>query len=301
MAWSFTHSGWIDAPHIVEEQMKLLPMPFMKGNAPFLDEKKTVLLYDAVRQVSGGEIISGPQGIGDCVSWGWTGADEIIQAVQILQQRAEGRQFQAFKRQATEAIYALSRVEIGGQRGSRSDGSTGIWAARAVSTKGTLSRDYLAAKTGKGDYDPSRAKQWGASGLPDDFEPEALQHLIKTVSKVLSFEEAAAAIQNGYPVPVCSNIGYHMDRDGQGFGRRNPRDPWNHCMLFCGVRWDRPGLAMANSWGMQSFTGPIDLNQPRNVIWVEPKDVDLMLRQGDSYAASQHMGYPEQDLVSWEH
>ena len=97
-------------------------------------------------------------------------------------------------------------------------------------------------------FDPRRARDWGRAGLPDDLEPEARQHLVRTVSLVRTFAEARAALANGYPVAVCSGQGFSMTRDRDGFCA--PRGQWNHCMCFIGATGGRrPGLCCLQSWG----------------------------------------------------
>jgi hypothetical protein len=297
--------GWIDNQPAVESVLAELPYPlFSSAGRELLNQSATddpVLLYDIFREVIKSDPPSGPQAIGDCVSWGWGNLVNYVAAVQIHQQLKSGQLTAAeavalieeYQEACTEAIYALSRVEVGGQRGSRSDGSVGAWAAKAVSTYGTLSRKKC------GPYSGQRAKDWGASGLPDNLEPEAKQHLIKTVSQVKSFDEAFAAIGNGYPVAVCSNQGFTMTRDSEGFC--SPSGRWDHCMLFMARRSDRPGLCCSQSWGPKTPQGPLALNQPGNTFWVDAKVADRMLGQGDSFTGSQFQGYEAQDLVSWKH
>ena len=120
---------------------------------------KTTLLYKAFKDVNGGSYIDYPaQTIGDCVSHGFGHGVDLLEAVQI----ALGHKTEAFKQTATEAIYGMARVDIGGERGSYSDGAVGAWAAKAVSTIGTVNRDVV------GPYDGNRAKDWGANGVPAD-------------------------------------------------------------------------------------------------------------------------------------
>ncbi len=313
--------GWVDSPEEVEKHLPCLRIPEFKAAAPPAQENKEVLLYEVVRAALGKDAPAGPQQIGDCVSWGWGNLVNYIAALQIFQElksqnllfippdlteqelkvitEARAMVTREYQECATESIYGFSRVEIGGQRGSYSDGSTGIWGSRAVTELGTLSRPYLESKGLGGAYNPNRAKDWGAKGVPDDLEPQARQHLIKTTSRVKSYTEAVAAIQNGYPVAVCSNRGFTTTRDSQGFCR--PMGVWNHCMLFVANRIDRPGLCCSQSWGPNMPDGPLDKNQPTNTFWVDAQVVDSMLAQGDSYTGGPFMDYPIQDLISWRH
>ena len=308
-------TGWLDMPDEVAAMQPLLTMPDLKGNEPTYDPAKEVLLYKIFREIVGTDAPKGPQKIGDCVSWGWGNLINYAQATQIYQDlKAKGligSSYSILDREAaitarlqyqetaTEVMYAFSRVEIGGQKGSYSDGSTGIWASRAATEKGSLSRPYLESKGLGGAYNPNRAKDWGAKGVPDNLEPDAFQHILKTTTPVRAAKDAIGQIQNGYCVAVCSNQGFTTTRDSQGFCK--PDGVWNHCMLFIANRFDRPGLLCSQSWGPMMPNGPIALDQPDNTFWVDIDIVDRMLRQNDSYTGSVFQGYPDQDFADWHH
>lgn len=331
---SNTEFGWIDNQPAVEHVLSTLPQPIFKSAAPSLmdtaSEDKETLLYLNFRKVTGGDAPKGPQQIGDCVSWAWSNFINNLQITQIIDKLAEvsatlAGEFLVTPEEAwsaelkdtidgiktdsqyeyqeicTEATYGLSRVEVGGQRGSYQDGSVGAWAAKAATDWGYISRMYLENKlgAGQGKYNPDRAKKWGAQGLPNDLEPEAKTKVCKTVSLVTSFEEAAAAIKNLQTVPVCSNRGFTMTRDNQGFC--SPQGVWYHAMLFCGVRYDRPGLLCSQSWGPNTPSGPRYKDQPDNTFWVDANVVDYMLRQRDSFTGNNFSGYIKRNYVSWAH
>ncbi len=253
---------------------------------------KVALLYEAVRKVWGRDIDAGPQEIGDCVSWGFGGCVDTLACLEVVAGEQEEHSWDL--RTCTEALYALSRVEYGELDGSYEDGSVGAWAAAAVVKGGTLSRKRL------GGYDPRRAKEWGARGLPDDLEREARQHVVKTTSLVRSWEELKAALANGYPIAVCSNQGFSLTRDSKG--RCRPEGQWMHCMKFLGYRDDGWSAALCvNSHGEDSPSGPKgDFDIPSNSWWVDAATVNYMLRQGDSYALSSFSGYPKRDYtLTW--
>lgn len=290
--------GWTPAPAEVERLLMAGLETPLKGQLS-LDPNKEVLLYKVFRDAVGRDAPKGPQGIGDCVSWGWSNLINYIQAVQIDQAKKNGLVVPEFQEIMTEATYAFSRVEVGGQKGSYSDGSVGAWAADAAKRFGYLSRAYAASKGLSPDYDKNRAKEWGAKGVPDNLEPEAALHLCKSVAMVQSFDEAATFIQNGYPVAVCSDQGFTMTRDSQGFCK--PQGTWYHCMLFMAVRFDRPGLCCSQSWGANTPDGPLALDQPDNTFWVDSATVTRMLKQRDSFAGSPFDGYMPQDFTDWKH
>jgi hypothetical protein len=311
--------GWIENPHEVNATLATMPAPLFV-NAPGASELKIkgndpVLLYKNVRAVIGTDAPKGPQGIGDCVSWGFGGMTNYFQCVQIsIALRDEGlfgspqeeqNEFlksigiSTYEEIATESIYALSRVEVGGQRGSYSDGSVGAWAAKALTDYGLLSRPELSRLGLSPDYNPKRAKDWGAKGLPDNLEPTAKKHPYKIMSSVRSFNDLAKLIENGKPTAICSNRGFSMIRDRQGFCSQ--KGTWYHCMFAVAVRYDRPGALLAQSWGPNTPSGPTDLEQPDNTFWVDEKVLDGMLRQGDSFSGDEFEAYQSRDPSIWYH
>lgn len=267
-------------------------------------EKKTMILPEYLLKVQPSWTrIS--QGIGDCVSHGYEFACTLLMAIQAVLQK---RQFPAVV--ASEAIYGGSRVEARNQKfGGWSDGSYGAAAAKWVQQWGVVVRQDYSSTTGNPEHDlrvysAQKAKSWGAYGCggradAGKLDEVARLHPVQTTSLVTTFEEAAAAIRNGYPVPVCSNQGFTRTRDKDGFCR--PSGSWAHCMCFCGVRWDRPGLLCVNSWG-KSNSGvyyPKDLPEAIAVcsFWVDAKVCDSMLgRWKDSFALSQFVGFKRQRL-----
>lgn len=286
--------GWLDMPGEVEAYLEALAAdgrePLCEVAAANLDGTgtgKIVLLYQAARDVWGRDLDPGPQKIGDCVSWGWAGSVDLVGCVQA---KVGGEEYSWELRTCTEAVYGLSRVEVGGQRGSRSDGSTGAWAAGAVTKYGTISRQVL------GEYDPQRAKQWGADGIGGDNETLSREHPIKTATLVTTYNNARDVIANGYPIPVCSGQGFSMTRDAKGFCR--PQGSWAHCMKFVGVKDDEnPALLCMQSWGATTPDGPLgDIDIPTNSWWVDAETAERMLRGRDSYAISQFDGYPGQEI-----
>jgi hypothetical protein len=281
--------GWVRNPVEVDRVLATLPRPVFAAAAPHLASAgadRTTLLYKAFKDVNDGAYIDYPaQTIGDCVSHGTGHGVDLLECVQI----ALGHKAEELKQTATEAIYGMARVDIGGERGSYSDGAVGAWAAKAISTLGTLSRDVV------GPYSGRRAKDWGAHGVPADLKAKAVDHRVKTTSLVTTYEELEDALANGYPVTVCSNQGFTLQRDEDGFCQA--RGSWSHCMLIVGVRADkRPGACIFQSWGSNVPSGPLALDQPPNSFWADRRVVERMLAMQDSWALSNFDGYPGQAL-----
>ena len=290
MSMDFTNlGGWLQSPCAVGNVLTSLRRPFFAAAAPELTrsgEGKTVLLYKAFLEVNGGRYFDyPPQRIGDCVSQGFGHGIDLLEAVQI----ATGRKHDEFKQTATEVIYGLARVDVGGLHGDADDGAVGAWGAKAVTTFGTVSRDVI------GPYDGRRARDWGTWGVPRELLSKAAGHKVHTTSLVATYEELEDALSNGYPVTVCSGQGFVTERDADGFCA--PQGSWAHCMLIVGVRADRrPGACVFQSWGNDCPTGPLTLDQPPNSFWVDRPVVERMLAMQDSWSISAFDGYPAQVL-----
>jgi hypothetical protein len=196
------------------------------------------------------------------------------------------------------SVYAFSRVEVRGQRNLGGDGSYGGAAAKAVTKFGTLhyGLDYGGEKFT--DNSGLREKEWGRDGVPDRLEKYAANHKVSSVALVTDFEQAAKAIQNGYPVAVCSMQGFSMTlRDG---GYLSPMGTWAHCMMFVGVRWKpHPALLCVNSWG-DCYSGDVDKTLPvqfqRSAGWVRAETCTRMLKGEDSFALSGYSGFAPRKL-----
>lgn len=319
--------GYRPNPEATKQFLRSLPEPTIREAGPELFRPEATIrsestsyqsppsdgafpyraLRQTYKQVYGEDWRCGTQGIGDCVSWGWHHGIAIASAVEYQQKNAA-----EWKLPATEAIYGGARVEASGSPGDGarpyggwSDGSWGSAAAKWVHERGgVLFRDKY-EKFDLSVYSADRAKQWGAYGCGGKGDGEwadkvAKEHPAKRVALVRTFDEAAAAIRSGYPVPVCSMQGFSSKRDANGFAR--PSGSWAHCMCFIAVRYDHPGLLCLNSWGETWITGPkYPEDQPEGSFWVDVGTVNKMLAGEDSFAVSATDGFPFRPLdnASW--
>ncbi len=236
----------------------------------------------------------GAQKIGSCVGWGWALSCDILAACDIhVRSEAEvygGRVLEA-------SVYAFSRVEVRGQRNLGGDGSYGGAAAKAVTKFGTLHYGIDYGGDRFTDNSGTREKEWGREGVPDRLEKYAANHKVSSVALTTSFEDAARAIQNGYPVAVCSMQGFSMT---QREGYLTPMGSWAHCMMFAGVRWKPyPALLCVNSWG-DCYSGDVDKTLPvqfqRSAGWVRAETCTRMLKGEDSFALSGYSGFAPRKL-----
>ena len=285
--------GWVPDADAVHAVAATLPEPDFAATPAYRDVyagPENVFLWDASRKVLGRLIPPRDQGnVGSCVAFATASAIEHLLCVQAANGANE-----EFRDLAQEIIYGGSRVEIGGGR-IQGDGSVGAWAAKFVVEYGVLPRGVF----GRFDlraYDVPRCREYGRSGVPDELELEVRKHPVRAISNVKTWDEARAAIRNGYPVIVCSNQGFRPTRDADGFC--SPSGTWYHCMVLVGVRGgDRSGGFLLNSWGERYHSGPSGLGDPSPAgFWTDARVLDRMLRQGDSWAFSGVTGFPSRKL-----
>jgi hypothetical protein len=260
----------------------------LRQAAPYLFGGPTptdpVLLYKAWSDALGKFPDYPAQQIGDCVSFGHGHGNDLLQCIEIgLGEAVEYRETD------TEFIYSASR-EIAGILGT-GDGSYGAAAVKAMTTIGMVSREMLGTD---GAYSGDRAKMWGKTGPPHDAELNAASYKVGSAALVSTWDDLVAALSNGYPVTICTDQGFTLERDPAGFCTAS--GTWGHCMLLAGVRFDRPGACIIQSWGPDMPTGPTVLGQPSFSFWVERNVIEQILAEGDSWALSKAPAFTKRDL-----
>ena len=256
--------------------------------------KQPIVLFDALRALHP-NWVRWAQGIGDCVSWGYELGCTLVAAVDIYIRKEPWQWLGEF---ATEPIYGGARVEaLGKKSGGWGDGAYGAAAAKFVTQWGALHRIDYSLSTGDEShnltkYSKDKAKDWGNFGCGGKQDSGALDSMAKSqpvenAYKITTFEQAMVAIESGYPIPVCSSQGLGK-RDSEGFAPPI-RKPWHHCMCFAGVRYDKPGLLVSNSWGNSwGASGRVPGVEWDSVkkcsAWVDHETAGHMLARGDSYA-----------------
>ncbi len=298
------YGGWVADSHASSNFIRTQARPFLsqQNNAiKGTGQGRIVLLYKFFEEVTKSPLISHSQQIGDCTGHAFGLGIDVLTAVRIAMHNLPERWV---TKCATEIIYAGARVEAG-RRVIKGDGASGISAAEFIRNWGVLLRQpYLNGKYDYTTYSGKKARILGKEGVPDDLEPLCREHPVKTCSIVRTWEECRDAVANGYPVALCSNIGYcirhRRKRDSEGFLHRSRR-PWFHAMIILGVddSSSRPGALIQNSWGKNWIGGPIRYEQPKGSFWAEPEDVERALKQGDSLALSGYVGYPRVEIPDY--
>lgn len=285
--------GWVDDPQSVRsvaEGNRFCRFCDTEAFRAVYDGPDDVFLWEACRKATGDLLPPRDQkSVGSCVAFGTASAIEHLLCVQIANGASE-----EYRDLAQEVIYGGSRVEIGGGA-IRGDGSIGAWAAQFATKYGVVARGRYGSHDLR-EYDETRCRAFGRTGVPDELEPIAKQHPVKSASNVRNWYECRAAIRNGYPIAVCSNQGFAMQRDADGFCRAS--GTWMHCMAIVGIRGgSRPGAFLLNSWGPNAHSGPRGPGDPSPAgFWADAHIVDRMLKQGDSWAFSHAVGFPARKL-----
>jgi hypothetical protein len=284
--------GWLGVDAI--QQACASRFPALSATAPRLlsrsqpDSRSPLLLYKAWYDVLGNEPIYPAQQIGDCVSFGHGHASDLLQCVEIaLEARTVGEASPLDTGQAaaeyreidTEFIYATSREVAGILSGA--EGSYGAAAVKAMTSIGLVSREMLGEQ---GAYSGDRAQRWGRTGAPADLKLQAASFRLGSAALVSTWDELDGALASGYPVTICTDQRFCLTRDEQGFCK--PEGTLGHCMFIAGVRFDRPGACILQSWGPDVPTGPRALDQPSFSFWADRSVVEAILAQGDSWALS---------------
>lgn len=252
---------------------------------------------------------------GSCVSFGWAAGSYFAQCVDHM----TGKQPECPLLVATEPIYGGSRtaarlppVKFAGW----SDGSYGAAAARWVAgLKSGVGGIVYRQQYGEYDlteYSIPRSKEWGAHGCPEEIGQAGMKHTARAVALCEDWDSLTAALESGYVVPCCSNIGFAKTniRDADGFLPRG--SSWSHCMLMCSVKYarnsvadgpepkmqsPRDGILVLNSWGSGWVRGakhPAD--QPDGTFWITREDAEAILKQSDSFVIGGVNGFQWRDI-----
>jgi len=154
---------------------------------------------------------------------------------------------------AIEPVYGGMRYEIGAkEKGSNlnrgGDGGVGSWAIEWLIKYGFLFMQRYGS-IDLTNYDKQRVLSWGRTGVPDELEPVAKEHLLKSAPQVTDEQQAWMLVGQRYPLVHCSNQGFSMRRNSNGTCDAN--DQWAHCAIFDG-RFTLPDgskvLRYGNSW-----------------------------------------------------
>lgn len=251
--------------------------------APISAPPKKVDLTQYLTQVYGERWYLNQGECGSCVAFGAALACDVLMALDTVRKSVPA----PTSRTDPMTIYWGSRVEIGGGKIS-GEGSVGVWAAEYLKKYGALPQQKFPSMD-LTRYSPSVCCGSNSRrGVPDDLEEIARQNPVGTYAQVKTFDEAVFAISEGFPITIASSQGFRMELEANGFGR--PSGTWNHQQCVVGYELEpTPCLYIANSWGACYRGGPEGWCPA--VMKVDKRTSDRMLKDGDSWALSQFVGF----------
>lgn len=286
--------GWVPHADDVDVALSNIPQPLFGDAAPHLanswDGKTNIKLWDACIRVTGANLPAHKQTIGDCVSQGHGSGIDYLRCIQIALRNQPDDFKVGITETYTEAIYGMMRKRAG--QLSNQDGAAGIWAVESLIKDGAPIRNGRA-------YKGSDAKTFGARGTPQAIADEGKAFILAQYISVRQTRDAADLLFNGYPITVCSNQGFSMQRNSMGICEA--QGSWAHCMLCIGGILINGTLyfMILQSWGQNNPSGPTIENMPDNAFLIHENIFQRMLNARDSYALVSIPGVPAQDITNY--
>lgn len=158
---------------------------------------------------------------------------------------------------------ALSTEAIYWYRGYSGDGWSCEAAATVACTKSGLwlRNNYPELGIDLRKYSGSLAGKYGRSAPPSEFTTTGQKHLIRTSTRINSFNDLRDFLANGYGVSTCGGEGWSSTRNEDGVSKRSGR--WSHAMAIIGVddrqvikdKYGEPLVLILNSWGKWNTGG----------------------------------------------
>jgi hypothetical protein len=305
--FSVNKEGWRYEPEVLEAAIKRVPRKFYAQAAILAEDsdERTVLLYRFVVQArglpAGTTLPTRDQGnVGSCVGYATANAVDHLSAVQIYLKGLRER----FEAASAPALYGIGRQQAGQLGGW--DGSTGAWSVEGIQQLGALWQ----LSYGEADLSrerPSDAKNFASRGLPASLLEIARETPVQAHVAVRDWKHARGLIQSGFPLIVCSDVGFDngsrgTQRDNLGFA--SPRGSWMHamcCVAYRGPDTGREGFLILNSWNPRYISGekwPED--QPEGSFWVTPEVLGRMISKRDTWGISALKGFPKKELTLLE-
>lgn len=265
--------GWA-GPKLAQEQWDRIgsQFPSFQLLGAVQEPPERVVLWEAVKKLTGGYLKHYAQQIGDCTGFGGKNAIDTLQCVEIVAGDRE-----EFQDTHPSYLYGYSRVQVGKGQLRGDDGSLGSWVAIAAKEGGNLSMKVQGCPP----YSGRISKDWGDNGPPADMIKMAQPHVVKSTARIRSIEEMVQAIANGYPCTIASMMGFRMRLEQDRQANKSffvGNDVWPHQMCLMGYdkRGVRPGAFCMNQWGEDAH-GP-QLDGPPGGGWIDWERLARVLR-----------------------
>jgi len=302
--------GYIPDPEASDAFAARIPK-FIKDQVDILaddSDDKSAYIYRFLAKAKGEATLTtrNQKNEGSCVGYGTASSVDTLAAVEIFA-FGEAEQFVPTN---ADALYGLSRRNNLGAW----QGSTGSWSAEAISKVGTLHQlQYPTIDLRQ--EDPSNARRFRSRGVPKELYKFAEKRKVINVARVETVKQLRGLLQSGYPVFICSTVGFNNGREGymtwrdaQGFA--TPRGSWAHCMTVYGYRGEstgRRGFLIGNSWKSEGHNvgpgrsyiggGVHPEDQPFGSFWVDAQTMQRILSAKDSWSVAGYQGFPKRKIT----
>lgn len=156
-------------------------------------------------------------------------------------------------------------------------------------------------------YSARNEVKWGRPLPPQDVQELGKKNLVRTVTRITSFENLRDLLANGYCISSCGGESFAAQRDANGVSQRT-REGWAHAMAYLGVddrdevksQYGEPLVLVQNSWGPRFGSGGrrvlgTQLDIPLGSFWAKWSDI----RSRSALAYSSIVGWPPQSFDRW--
>lgn len=151
-------------------------------------------------------------------------------------------------------------------------------------------------------YNANIGIRWGIPGVPSSVSAEGKKHQIRTATDCSNHEVARDFVANGYPIWVCSGLGWSSSRDANGYSRQ--QGGWSHSWIVAGYddrdstkqQYGFPLFLFIHDWGPWNSGGrrimATDIDIPEGAFWGDAR----LLDRCDLTAMSSINGWPRRTL-----
>lgn len=305
--WNF---GWVPPEHRSEYQkeqdatyQKAMPIFAIEGEE---EPKDHAFLWDfSLKANAGKHFTVFHQQTGSCVGNGLGQALWYLSAVEVHRLQDPEQVILPFW------LLPYGRSRLYADMDNHGEGSFGSAAAKAIAEDGVIPFNL----EGLPQPQDKDGLTWGAeaelkwscgSKIEAKWLELSRKHLVKTMARIRTAEEAKAALRNYYPLTCASMFGFSpMIPEVSGtppvrvVQKRN--DSWGHQM--CVIGWlEHPEhgdlFYILNSWGKKIHGVPTGAyNEPQGGFWIKKREMDFICRD-EVFALSQFQGFPAQK-ISW--
>jgi len=142
----------------------------------------------------------------------------------------------------------------------------------------------------------------GGKGVPESWNQEGKKHQIRTATGASSPENVRDFVANGYPIWVCSGLGWSSTRDENGYSRQ--QGGWGHSWVVMGYddrdiikqKYGGPLFLYNHDWGNWNRGGTrimgTEIDIPGGSFWADAK----LLNRCECTAMSNMNGWPARIL-----